>query len=614
MNRHLFLSSVATRITDAYHWSEKLQSSLKATSISALLSENAQRRGEQTALTILGNGRDATDVLTHAALDRQARAIAARIQAAVRPGDRAMILAVDSGHFIRAFMACQYAGVIAVPVAPPVPLHNARKAATLQAIAEDCSAQVVLTGSSTRLREPIAQFAPRLAALEWIDVDAVAATEAEGYRAPRIDPEDISFLQYTSGSTSLPKGVMVPHRALLRNEELFTAIMGTTSEDVIVSWLPLFHDMGLIGKLLQASYLGAHLVLMSPLAFAQRPARWLQAITRYRGTMAGAPNFGYDLCVNRIPEEERGEFDLSSWKVAYCGAEPIRPATLEAFAKAYAPYGFDRGALQPAYGLAEVTLIACGGVRGEAPVTMTVDRDALEHGRIVPGGDYVMAGVGKARLDRRIVIAHPETGATLEPGAVGEVWLAGPDLPLGYWGRPEETSQTFDAYLADTGEGPFLRTGDLGVLWDDELYITGRLKDVIIIGGRNIYPQDLEATAEAAHPWVRPGFTAAFSLERDGREQAVLVAEVASPPSGSRGDGADPAAAPPTLAEIAMRVRMAISDEHGIQLDDVHLVAPASTPRTSSGKVQRRACRATYESGGFTAAREPAQHALEGIF
>jgi acyl-CoA synthetase (AMP-forming)/AMP-acid ligase II len=578
---------------------------LKAPNISALLAENAQSRGDETACTILGNGHDESDVLTHGALDLQARATAARLQQSLKAGDRALILAPDNAHFIRAFMACQYAGVIAVPVAPPLPLRNPRKVATLTAIARDCGAAAVLDGSGAELRDAIGEFSPELAALQWIGVDTCAEAEASDFRAPRIASEDVSFLQYTSGSTSSPKGVMVSHRALLRNEEMFSAVMGMTSKDVIISWLPLYHDMGLIGKVLQSTYLGAHLVLMPSAAFVQRPARWLRAITRYRGTVSGAPNFAYDLCVSRIPEADRSEFDLSSWKVAFSGAEPIRPATFDAFARAYAPCGLAPETLQTGYGLAEATLVASGGVRGEPPLTRDIDPERLRQGRVVPGGDYRIISVGRPRLSRRFVIVDPATRRAREDGTVGEIWMSGDDIPLGYWGRPEATEETFGAHLADTGEGPFLRTGDLGVLLDGELYITGRLKDVIIVGGRNHYPHDIEACAEAAHSWIRPGCTAAFAVERDGREQVVLVAEVMRPAASRRAAPGESAPPTPTLATIKRQVMMAVSAEHGIQLDDIHLVTPASTFKTSSGKIQRALCRTAYEAGEFTPAREP---------
>lgn len=590
-----------------------METPLKSPTISALLSDNAQRRGEKTAYTFLDNGHDESGSLTYRELDEAARAIAVRLRESVQQGERAMILAAGSADFITAFMACQHAGVIAVPVAPPQPLRNARKIGTLKAVAEDSKARVVLTGSGTDLRTPIAEFAPELGALEWIDVDTVPLSAAERFEATGIGTEDISFLQYTSGSTSLPKGVMVSHRALLRNSEMFAHVMALTDDDVMISWLPLYHDMGLIGMVLQNLYLGARIVLMPPLAFVQRPSRWLRAITRYRGTFTGAPDFAYDACVRRIRAEDRTEFDLSSLRVAFSGAEPIRVATLESFAKAYEPYGLRPGALLDGYGLAEATLVVSGTVAGEGPTTTAVDREALLGGRIVPGDTQMIVGVGKARLSREILIADPDTLATCEEGKVGEIWLTGSDIPLGYWENDEATEETYHAHTSDTGAGPYLRTGDLGALYGGELYITGRLKDVIIVGGRNHYPQDIEATAEAAHPWVRHNCGAAFPIDLDGREQVVLLLEVLRP-QGSRRQGTAEAKAPvPTLAGIKRAVVAAVSTEHGIQLADVHLVMPGSAPKTSSGKIQRQACRQGYRNGEFTLAPEPEARALEGI-
>jgi acyl-CoA synthetase (AMP-forming)/AMP-acid ligase II len=594
--------------------SGKLETQLTSPTISALLRDNARSRGEKTAYTFLDNGHDESRTLTYRRLDETARAVAARLLDSVRPGGRAMILAAGGADFVTAFMACQHAGVIAVPVAPPQPVRHPRKVATLKAIARDSGAEVVLTGSGTDLRTPVCEVAPELGALEWIEVDTVPPAAASRFEGPRIEAEDISFLQYTSGSTALPKGVMVSHRALLRNEEMFARIMGLGSEDVLVSWLPLYHDMGLIGMVLQNLYLGAHIVMMPPLAFVQRPSRWLRAITRYRATFTGAPDFAYDACVRRIREEDRAEFDLSTLRVAFSGAEPIRTATLESFAKAYAPYGLDPGALHCAYGLAEATLIATGTVAGQGPTTLSVDREALRRGRIVPGTDHLIVGVGKPRLSREVVIVDPGTRATRGPGEIGEVWLAGADIPLGYWRNPGATEETYRAYTSDSGAGPYLRTGDLGGLHDGELYITGRHKDLIIVGGRNHYPQDIEATAESAHPWIRYNSSAAFAVERDGREQVVVVVEVLRPQGTrqpTRQHGGAGQAPVPTLAQIRRAVTAAVAAEHGIQLADVHMVMPGSVQRTSSGKVQRRASRAAYENGEFTPAPEPETRAIE---
>ncbi len=590
-----------------------MRSSPRPTTIAALLTEHARERGSKTFCTVLPDGRQEGVSITYERLAAAARTLAARLLDVCAPGDRALILENDIADYIVAFMACQHAGVVAVPLAVPTPVGSARRIATLRAIARDCAATAVLTGGRGDLRAQITRFAPELDAPRWLGIGPDVWMAGPGVEAARQAvpprPDDLSFLQYTSGSTSTPKGVMVTHEALLRNARVQADGMGLGADDVIVSWLPLFHDMGLIGKVLQTFYLGASAVLMPSLVFVQRPVRWLTAITRYRGTVAGAPNFGYDLCVRRVPPDERAELDLTSWRVAFNGAEPVRPVTLDAFAAAYRPHGFDPKALRAAYGLAENVLITTVSTAGAQPRMLRVDRAALAAGRLVPGGSQTIVGVGAPTGERRVEIVDPDTGQPRASGRVGEVWVGGPDLAGGYWGRPEESERTFAARLVSGGDQPFLRTGDLGVLHDGELFITGRLKDLVIVGGRNHYPQDLEATVEAAHPWIRGGGgCAAFAATHDdggddgGGEKLVIVAEMARPAGAWAGAAASTV---PTLAEITRAVRASVAAEHGINVDDLVLVAPGAVPRTSSGKVRRRACRDAYLAGELTPARLP---------
>jgi acyl-CoA synthetase (AMP-forming)/AMP-acid ligase II/acyl carrier protein len=354
---------------------------------------------------------------------------------------------------------------------------------------------------------------------------------------------------------------------------------------VVVGWLPLYHDMGLIGNVLQPLYVGARAVLLSPLTFLQRPALWLAAVARYRATTSGGPNFAYDLCARKVGEEEKAGLDLSSWSVAFNGAEPVRAETVERFAAAFAPCGFRRAAFFPCYGLAEATLFVTGGAPGAGPVIRPVDAAALERHQVAdapPGAPgRALVGCGRAAAGQAVRIVDPESGAPCAPGRVGEVWVAGPSVAAGYWGRPEETARTFGARLA--GEGPFLRTGDLGFLADGELFVTGRRKDLIILRGRNHYPQDLERTAEASHPALRPGCGAAFGVDRDGEERLVILQEVER-------SAADPAG-------IADAVRRAVAGEHEVAVEEVVLVRSGTVLKTSSGKVRRAACRAAYLAG-----------------
>ena len=355
---------------------------------------------------------------------------------------------------------------------------------------------------------------PLLGSLRWLASDAVAeggAGDWEGaWTEPQVTPESLAFLQYTSGSTSSPKGVMVSHGNILHNEGLIQRAFRQTARSTIVGWLPVYHDMGLIGNVIQPLYVGAACVLMSPVAFLQSPLRWLQAITRYRATTSGGPNFAFDLCARKVRQAQRDTLDLSSWQVAYNGAEPIRLETLERFSAAFEPCGFRREAFLPCYGLAEATLLVSGSLRTASPRVEHVQAVGLESHRVVEaaagdGKAVPLVGCGEVTDGQELVIVHPDSSRRCAPDQVGEIWVAGPSIARGYWNRPEETERNFHARLAETGGGTFLRTGDLGFLKDGELFITGRLKDLVIIRGLNHYPQDIEQTVEKAHATLRPG-------------------------------------------------------------------------------------------------------------
>ncbi|MCI0394193.1 MAG: AMP-binding protein, partial [Chloroflexi bacterium] len=556
-----------------------------------LLRWRAQRQPDNLAYTFLVDGETEEISLTYAELDQRARSIAAWLQRKSAVGERVLLLYPSGLDYIAAFFGCLYAGVVAVPAYPP---RLNRPSARIQGIVADAEATVALT--TTQILDNLErrfEHAPDLAALRWLDTEEIPAGLEAEWREPTVIPETLAFLQYTSGSTSAPKGVMLSHGNLIHNLAVIRHgfQIDTASQGVLgVFWLPSYHDMGLIGGILEPMYVGGSSLLMSPAAFLQRPARWLEAITRYQGAISGAPNFAYQLCVEKITPEQRAGLDLSSWHTAFCGAEPIRPSTLVQFAEAFVPCGFNPRAFYPCYGLAEGSLLVSGGDGPAEPTIYTIRASALGQNRATPAGEteqdaQKMVSCGHALLDQQIVIANPETMSRCAAGEVGEIWMAGPSVAQGYWGRPEQTAATFQAYLADSGEGPFLRTGDLGFLHEGELYVTGRLKDLIIIRGRNHYPQDLELAAEQSHEALEPHMGAAFSVEVNGEERLVIVHEVTR-----RHRKVD-------VREVAAAVRQALAEQHEIQLYALTLIKPLSIPKTSSGKIKRHACKLCFLDG-----------------
>ena len=551
-----------------------------------VLRDRAEALPEQRAYTFLLDGESDAQHLTYGELDLRARAIAALLQSRDLTGQRALLLYPPGLDYIAAFFGCLYASVVAVPAYPP---QSSRPMPRIQAIATDAQAAVVLTTSAilAQLDQRLAQ-APALAALAWLATDAGATESAPLWQGPAIDGATLAFLQYTSGSTATPKGVMLTHGNLLHNSALIHQAFGHSPSSRGVIWLPPYHDMGLIGGILQPLYGAFPVTLLSPVSFLQRPLRWLEAISEYGGTTSGGPNFAYELAVRRSTPEQRAALDLSRWTVAFTGAEPIRPATLERFAEAFAPAGFRREAFYPCYGLAEATLIVTGGRLADPPVIASFDADALTRHRVVETtaeDSRALVGCGAAFGQQQLAIADPETGASCAPGTVGEIWVRGPSVAQGYWGQPEASQATFGARLADTGAGPFLRTGDLGFLHDGQLFITGRSKELIIIRGRNHYPQDIELTVETSHPALRPGAGAAFSVEIDGEERLVVVQEL------------DRRFRSAPIEPIVAAVRQAVAEQHELHVHAVALIKHGSLLKTSSGKIQRQAMRAAFLRG-----------------
>ncbi len=556
-----------------------------------LLGYRAQHQSEQTAYTFLHRGEIETDRLTYGELDQRAKAIASLLQSLIAKGERALLLYPPGLEFIAAFFGCLYAGVVAVPAYPPRRNQNMSR---LQALVTDAQAKVALTTTSSlsNIEKRFAQTS-EFKTLRWLATDNVASELAKSWLDPGVTSDNLAFLQYTSGSTGMPKGVMITHSNLLHNEQMIKKAFAHTEDTVVVGWLPLFHDMGLIGNVLQPLYLGRPCFLMSPVDFLYKPFRWLQAISRYKATTSGGPNFAYDLCIRKITPEQRASLDLSSWELAFTGAEPVRAETLEKFAETFKTCGFRKEAFYPCYGMAETTLFVTGGLKTTVPVVDRVSGTALEENQIVDSTDRdsnirKIVSCGQTWLDMNMAIIDPQSLTRCEDDRVGEIWVSGSSVAQGYWNRSLETEQTFSAYIADTKEGPFLRTGDLGYIRNRELFVTGRLKDVIIIRGQNYYPQDIEQTVDKSHPALRPGCSAAFAVEVKGLERLVIVQEVERSYLRKL-----------NMNEIIGSFREAVTAEHGLQVYATVLVKPGSIPKTSSGKIQRHACRAKFLNGSL---------------
>ncbi|MEX2015726.1 MAG: fatty acyl-AMP ligase [Candidatus Hydrogenedentales bacterium] len=551
-----------------------------------VLRERAADMPDVRAYAFLADGEDAEVNLTYGELDMQARAIAAVLQAVCSPGDRALLVYEPGLPYIAAWFGCLYAGVVAVPAYPPDPMRLEKTLPRLQVIVQDSDPAVVLASSMVMpLQDFFKALHPAGAATPWVDTERVDVVRAEAWRPPDITGDTIAFLQYTSGSTSEPRGVMVTHRNLLENVATSCVLGKYTEDDAFVSWLPQYHDMGLIGGILQPLYGGFLGVLMSPMSFLQRPFRWLRAISKYRGKSSAFPNFALELCAKKVTDEQKGELDLSCWKIAVNGSEPLRPDSVERFSAAFALCGFDASAHCPGYGLAEATLIVTFSAPTRPARFIAVDGVALEQHHVVTAFDDAsnirrFMGCGGTLGDMQVRIVNPDTGQVYPPNEVGEIWVRGSSLAKGYWNRPAETEAMFHAVIAgDNGGAHYLRTGDLGFLQDGELFVTGRIKDMIIVDGANHYPQDIEATVESAHPALRAGCSAAFAIDGNGMERLVIAAEIAPDADADRVRGA---------------VRQKVAAQHDLRVHDVVFLKSRSIPKTSSGKLQRHACRAAY--------------------
>jgi acyl-CoA synthetase (AMP-forming)/AMP-acid ligase II len=558
-----------------------------------VLSRRAAEAGEERAYVFLPDRGGERPILTFAGLHARAQAMAQHLAERGEAGERAALLFPSGLDFIVAFFACLYAGIVAVPLM--IPRRDSRRDAS-RAILADCAPRFALTtrellcASRPDLRHRLADTG-----VEWVLAEDFPAATGAGAAPPVAARRgDIAFLQYTSGSTATPKGVMVSHGNLLDNSEMIRTAFGNTRRSTHVSWVPLYHDMGLIVNVLQSLYVGATCVLMAPVTFLQRPLTWLRAIHEFRAEVAGGPNFAFDHCVARYRAAEMEGVDLSSWKLAFNGAEPVRAETIARFVATFARHGFAAATPYPAYGMAEATLLISGGRRGEGPVLRPVDRAALQQHRIEPPrrseDAHTLVGCGRCLAGERLAIVDPRSRRRLAAGEIGEIWVAGPHVAQGYWRDPEATRASFAEQITGEDGTAWLKTGDLGFLdAAGELFVTGRLKDLIIIRGINHYPQDIEHTVETCHPALRRHGGAAFAVaDAAGEERLVVVQEV------ERGwrHHCD-------LNELVGTIRAAVTREHDIAPYRIVLIRTGTLPQTTSGKIQRNRARQLWLAGAL---------------
>ena len=562
-----------------------------------VLLDRSSSQPNQAAYTFLAEGEQESGSCTYQDLDLQARAIAVELLTKVKPGDRALLIYPYTAglEFIAAFMGCLYAGVVAVT---DYPRQHIKSLSQYQNRIIDCQAGIALTTHefAERVKGQLIShptMALKLKALPWIASDRVDPSVADRWQSPKIDSDTLAFLQYTSGSTGQPKGVMITHGNVLHNSQVIYKSFGHHEQSRILMWLPMFHDMGLIGGVMQPLFAGLPAVLMSPIALAQKPFLWLQALSKYKITTSGGPNFAYDLLCQKITEEQRASLDLSHWQVAFTGAEPVRAETIEKFTEIFEPCGFKKEAFYPCYGMAEATLFITGIDSDQYPTITHLDKKALTEDKVVavtsehPDSKAIVS-CGHTWLGDEIIIVNPETKRQCEDDHVGEIWAAGAGIGKGYYQKPEQTENTFEATLADNPNKNYLRTGDLGFIRDDELYITGRIKDMMILWGRNHYPQHIEETVESCHPALRPNHGAAFSVDVGGEEQLVIAHEI------NRTD-----LRKLNAEEVIGAIRLSVGEQNMANVFAVALLKTGSIPKTSSGKSQRRACQSMFLDGSL---------------
>jgi acyl-CoA synthetase (AMP-forming)/AMP-acid ligase II len=565
---------------------------IQPTTLIELLRERAINQKDSHAYTFLIDGKKESEPLTYGELDRQARAIGALLQKYQAKGERALLLYPQGLEVLAAFCGCLYAGVIAIPVPPPESGRLKRTLPRLRSIVKDAQATFALTTAGIlSLIETVREDFPEFDRMRWIDTAQIDLELADRWQDLQIDKDALAYLQYTSGSTSTPKGVMLSHYNLMHHCAYLQKACSYEPDSVSVTWMPYFHDYGLVEGMMVPLYNGTPCYLMSPFSFIKRPMQWLQNMSKYRATHSQAPNFAYDLCTRKVQEKQLAALDLSNWQAAGNAAEPINSKVMERFVEIFSTCGFSWEAFAPSYGLAEYTLLVSTTPAGTKPVIYKLEATALEKDRIVlakPGKEdsvRTIPSCGRLVCDTKVAIVHPDSMNRCVEDEVGEIWVSDPSVAQGYWQRKEDSDRTFSAYTKDTKEGPFLRTGDLGFLKDGELFITGRIKDLIIIRGANHYPQDLEWSVQNLNAVFRPDCGAAFSIEVAGEERLVIVQEIERHSENLDKD------------KLIADIRQEIAEQHEVQVYAVVLAKPGNILKTASGKIQRGACRNDFMAG-----------------
>ena len=558
-----------------------------------ILRWRAKEQPNQLAYRYLIDGEYDEVTMTYEDLDRRSRSIAALLQSSAKVGDRALLIFPPGLDFVAAFFGCLYAKIIAIPAYPPHPARPERNLPSILRIATDAKPAVaLLTSSLLDVIKSQKEISDEFGNIKLLATDSKGIDDlADEWKHAEIGGNDIAFLQYTSGSTTIPKGVIVSHGNLIHNLGFIEESFGLTSKSHTVFWLPPYHDMGLIGGILQSLYTGYPVTLFPHLIFLQRPIRWLQAISRFHATCSGGPNFAYDLCTRKVKPEQREQIDLSHWEVAFNGAEPIYHKSLDQFADYFAPCGFKREAFLPCYGLAEATLMVVGAPKARSPLIKNLINSGLEQNQVIVSPEKredtrTLVSCGKNIPDHKIRIVNAKTLALCPANEVGEIWVSGPSVANGYWNKPFETESTFGAMLSNNKEGPFLRTGDFGFLHEGELYITGRLKNLIISQGKNHYPHDIERTVEGSHPAIRPAGSAVFSICKSGTEQIIIIVELKQK-------------LVVKAEEVIKAIRQAVSLNHELHVNDIRLSNAGGIPKTTSGKTRHFLCKEYYLDGVF---------------